>query len=622
MNQSKRWTPSALLLLAACASPDGALDTTGDAVTTLDEAWVGVRDDGAACPAAPAHWRLELHPVPLHRFCTYVPTSTAADHRSLGDPTMQGLTRAGEGLVAALSTPPPGELARVMGASLHDTYRRQLRLPTAPVVTSTAPVVRVALVDTAPAGAPSPRSPHSPALAALARDVLCDGAACAAEIVPYLGMPRRRGGQIDLVNGGYYGTLFELAQAIAAAARDSSGPTVINLSLGWEPQAGHAVPAAYWAIVADNVSASRSIPAPVRAVLTAVAYARCRGALVVAAAGNDPMGRGLVQGPTLPAAWATLGAPSDAQCRAVFQVAHRIDGGALLVAASGMAGDRARVANHRRGALAELSAPATAAVGSNGGHVLTGTSIAAVTLSSVAAAVWAIAPTWTPSQVYEAIYSSARTTPLTAEICAPTGCRGARAVLACQAQAAACTKRGTCAPMTCPTPTAPGWDATMFAAGRGAILQRGGGYLEASSAFTATSTFGASCGATRVMNRPGTGCPFDASPAYQHQDTGPQPGMPICPACFVTLHEDEAYFHMWVADDVPGGWVHRPMLVLDDGREQVRFALGGPLEAGSSRVANIGRPELADPVESVFLAYELEVDGRFYSASEPILVEH
>jgi hypothetical protein len=95
--------------------------------------------------------------------------------------------------------------------------------------------------------------------------------------------------------GGFFGYQSQLAASLQAAVSDwkahNAGAAaadetpherlVINVSLGWEPIYGGAVPAAGPAGLAP----------PVRAVYDALQHAACNGALVFAAAGNDPGGR-------------------------------------------------------------------------------------------------------------------------------------------------------------------------------------------------------------------------------------------------------------------------------------------------------------------------------------------
>ncbi len=137
------------------------------------------------------------------------------------------------------------------------------------------------------------RSPHGYQQLRLAQHLGCPGDSCIADVSSVLAMPRVNtpGGVVkDLLLGGTFGTLPDLAAAIVLAVDTSAGPVVLDLPLAWPPSYG-----------ADPLS---SPPVDAAAVFDALAYARCSGAIIFAAVGNDSGGSIDYTGAMLPAAWA------------------------------------------------------------------------------------------------------------------------------------------------------------------------------------------------------------------------------------------------------------------------------------------------------------------------------
>lgn len=170
--------------------------------------------------------------------------------------------------------------------------------------------VTVAVIDTAPTTPSQGTALHGRLIAAIVGHVArVDWASnCADQSIcvrNFVGLPRsldaKGDEQIDLERGGYYGYQSDIAAAIAAALdawqppkSKRPGKLILNLSFGWDPETG-----------ADS-----------SLVAAAIAEARCRGALVFAAAGNrHPLAcpSDTMTGPGYFAAWA---APSREQCEA------------------------------------------------------------------------------------------------------------------------------------------------------------------------------------------------------------------------------------------------------------------------------------------------------------------
>ncbi len=158
-------------------------------------------------------------------------------------------------------------------------------------------------------------SPHGWALTKLARDLLCHGQDCAAQISTRRALRwtyeiQKKGSkpkkvELDVTDpdgeatgGGRFGAWEDIALAIrrevaewSAIGVDDRPNLILNLSLGWESAYGE--------------------PPVVRA---AIEDAVCRGALVLAAAGNRIAGPPFMDTPVLPAACEAEPSPSRERC--------------------------------------------------------------------------------------------------------------------------------------------------------------------------------------------------------------------------------------------------------------------------------------------------------------------
>jgi hypothetical protein len=336
--------------------------------------------------------------------------------------------------------------------------------------------IDVTIVDTVSqeaADAPelAPANGHGLQMAALIREVDCPSGRsdCVDAVRHVLAMPRNDWStQPDWVLGGNHGSQGDLAMGIYQAVEDwrerrladpthSSPRLVINLSIGWQ-QVGN-----------ESLESSRG---PHAAVLAAMRFASCHGALMVAAAGNTKNELCPEQnvGPLAPASFEELSAPTALQCAALGHVPMWT--GSYPVFASG--GAYAPLV-HAVGSVDEFdeplinaraeAMPRLAALGANGivdpsAEALAGTSVSAAVASATAALLWSYRPELRPDQIMQLIYSAGRATGVASDF-ALSGNPGVRRLSVCAALDDACTGQGS----SCPTPgcvaTAPASDGNL-----------------------------------------------------------------------------------------------------------------------------------------------------------------
>jgi len=301
----------------------------------------------------------------------------------------------------------PDGLDRTM---LYRELRFQAGATDLPLTAGHAPGVRLAVVDTQPTGTGAPQtpcsscSPHGFAIAHIARALTCgnggcDGPAqarpCATEITTQLALPLARPDDDPLKHipgtGGFFGRPSDLALAIVSevdawAATHNPRNLILNLSVGWDPELLH---------LTLHAEDAGHLNAEELAVYAALAYARDKGALAIAAAGNSPGGSQPGQWAMLPARW--YGSPPDTQ----NLVTATQDPVVWAVGAIDRNGQP--LANVRTGSLPPLVAYGDHAVAPApaGGWTdpLTGSSVSAIVASSIAAVVWDLQPDLSPDQV-------------------------------------------------------------------------------------------------------------------------------------------------------------------------------------------------------------------------------
>ncbi|MCP4655044.1 MAG: hypothetical protein GY856_06450, partial [bacterium] len=285
--KAKSVTLIALLWLGLWGSPgEGQVDP---ACATWR--WVGLKTDpNAPCPPATGWTSTTLscspaNPPPgLRRFCLYQ-GGDVNDLLALVPGELQSIE---QDCLAVI--PAGGEIEQATWSELAEHFHNQAGgMLTDPV---SAPV-RLALIDTAATrtaavGSYPGNSAHGYTLANLADNLLCDGDPnCVVDLTAQLALAYLSFDYAvaslslrDDVDGGYAGTLFDLARAVRceveAWEQNPGNPhLVLNLSVAWNGElfGGHET------LVDD-------MPLDVQAVYRAIGDAVCRGVVVVAAAGN------------------------------------------------------------------------------------------------------------------------------------------------------------------------------------------------------------------------------------------------------------------------------------------------------------------------------------------------
>lgn len=585
---------------AACTAPGdtpGAIETDDClSANDADTLWryVGAYTGTLNCPTAP-EWsadRLfatnEELPFELQRFCVYQRLSEEATLSELRDRLCENGAPAG----ACLDSLESDKLAltaqsqAVEGLIWQDFNKHFIAQSGAPGAMSAGPAnARLAIIDTEPTGLDEDLngagfSGHGFGLMSLARDMVCPPVGpCNIELHSTLAMPLQRCSTLQGAScacaqtpltgvcatpatGGHMGTLTQLARAIYQEAADFqvSGPArlVINLSLGWEPIYGGTPP----------IDAA---PLAARAVHKALEYASCRGALVIAAAGNRTTGPEPVSGPLLPAAWETLEAPGEVQCNELLAPQtpdpslFPVPAGAyrpLLYAVGAIDHTDGPIRTRPNGEprLTAFGDHAVASVDDAGtigpSDVLTGTSVGALVVATTAATAWHYRPSVPAYAIMATLYGTGASIPSRgADFCLDTGtgCDSypVRRVNACEGIEAVCSQYagGPCPVLTCPAeiPAIPAIDLPALNA------------LFVGEPTADLSSFGnkadvAECGNDYVINWRGSGGrPANPCPHLQFYGitvtpfTDGQPGGEACEVC-INQFSSPGNFYLEVVD--------------------------------------------------------------------------
>jgi hypothetical protein len=687
---------AACALLVACGTDDAAKEAAGTGVLEQGEEvglpphggtndacpgvrWVGraplQQGGGVACPApSGADWSGSAlfgsgAPAPLNRFCAYEWTGEGAP--PAGRPPLTG-GDPGDWLeadcrVAAAQSPS----VDVVWPDLLDAWQRQIdAVDPLPGASALLARVRIAVADSATniydLGRPSyGLYDHGRTVGLTARHLACPtgGGPCVGDVSSHLALPRTDDGHAHPALGGFYGYQSEVALAVyhaiddwqafnaTAAPADRQDRLVLNLSLGWAPPFGGPI----------ATSPESDLRPAVLAVYQAITWARCNGALVVAAAGNSGFGPSPAGGPLFPAGWERRGAPTAAECntyggvvvqqgRPAFSPGDEVYD-PLVTAAAGLDDTDAPLFNSRPGSATRLAAPAYFVVAEdfdpdNTGvpgppqptPAFTGSSMAAAGLSGAVAAVWAHAPELTPAQVVDLVYRNAVVLGgYPADVCLGGGpCGDVHRVSVCRALAAACASHaGLCS-------TAPTCDTVAAFAGSDAVAPLttdadGDGTPDLDETLTAgpfdatgllTSTT-VGCGAAPLAYDaplPAYPCPQEALPAAGATPwVGPQPDDDPCDVCL--LSGANLYITVSSALD-PTRYLINPILTRYDGYAKAidSISLGtinpavSPLHPGDY-VKVLGLPTASRTVKTATVSFtSTGSDGKTYTLVGPAAV--
>lgn len=510
-----------LASLGGCAPPGGAtgddLDPDGSDLGAARSAleapacggrrWVSLGDPGSCVSqggfdAEPLFPAGQMPPAPLAGYCLHTWASAGAPDPAELDAWEDAFAPGTLAEDCALVTP-LGGWADHLAAFLHDSIAARIGVVSGPPVG--APDVHVAVLDTtpdAPSGAPETgTNRHGDTLAALIGEVVDVPGAVAVSTslaMPYFTDPQS-GEPIARATGGDFGYVSDLARALWRAIRyhdlsHAGERLVLNLSLGWEP------------LGASSACVGSTLPAAA-AVRDVLDIAACSyDALIVAAAGNDTGGPSPATGLMCPAAWMTQ-TPSCAPGRPLVIAAYGLD----------YADNPLEVA--RLDSSTPFAAPALGGIawpaGSSRPPPLTGTSVSAAAVTASLAAVWAAEPSMPSDAVVHLLHMTSPTVGPPAQVCAPgIGPCDVRRISPC----GALDLLGS--PWTCTVSSAvvpgsnPGLDPTTW------------------QSFLTTFS-----NAQTAMATPSAGpLPSQISPTAAGQNTvHPQPLIPVCPTCAVSL---------------------------------------------------------------------------------------
>lgn len=295
--------------------------------------------------------------------------------------------------------------------------------------------VDLAIVDTRSDRALGPASVgHGPAMAHIAGAIAC-GSKCEIDVSHALALPLGSQGERLDPDDGTYGTRAHVAVGIVEAvsahrqrlfAGEGSERLVINLSVGWTTASGAACgthDASPWCddhvgeLATWLTAPSTRFPAVhgVEAVHTALLYAACNGALIVAAAGNAREDSCNAD-PVAPAVWSAYATPTIDDCHLLgfdppaqvvpFLPTKNDDPSPLVHAVAAIRSDDTPIAATRPDSLTPLVADGDHVTVDAGDLPLTGTSVSAAAVSGAAALVWSHDGALRPAEVIRRLYDA------------------------------------------------------------------------------------------------------------------------------------------------------------------------------------------------------------------------
>ncbi len=512
---------------------------------------------------------------------------------------------------------------------------------------SVATPTRLALLDTGATHTTGAEkylgnSPHGYTLSNMAKDLLCDSgrAMCLAQVTARLALAYETfdqesatGSGRNEAEGGLIGTIGDLAEAIRQEVHEweSSGSgerLVLNLSMAWLGDFG------------GLQAAATDMPLAVQAVYRALRDATCRGALVIAAAGNAGGGPMAERGPLLPAAWEARPAPDLARCGNLIDSSEldpsNFPSGVrpyrpLIYAAGGIRSGGEALANARLGGTPRLVAFADHAVAVDPGRhvptaILTGSSVAALVTSATAAAVWSYRPSLSSYQVMEIVYQSGDDLGRGANFClggsrrtpCPDSTLNVRRVSLCAAFTEACAGGDEACPPDLPTCGAwPGEALSLAATDRGSFVPVPSMIVNLDTDVTQPyATTASVCRGENLLHKPSV-TPLDPCPHRQYYGhtveswTEPQPTSDPCPACELD-YQSPGKLYVEI-DEYFSGTLTDATLIIGS----ATYNLGlGSLSAGDiALVEDI--PMLADSSTPVSISFTV---NHYSSATSSVLV--
>lgn len=428
--------------------------------------------------------------------------------------------------------------------------------------------VTVAVVDTMPTTInEAPTVMHGEVMARIIEDIACPTAGpCAVNVVRVLGLPRITVDTVDLVRGGFAGLYSDTAAGVSEAVRrwslqQTPSKLIISLSLGWD---GDLFPETRLANPPPSITMIRDV----------LEYARCRGAIIVAAAGNDT--GTCTDGPLFPAAYEQLPAPTQNRCAQLGVLNAPVLTGPLVHAAGGTALGGGLLPSAREGGIPRLVALSDHVVTDSAPHQLvTGSSVSVANVVGGLALAWSYASDRTPQQIVDDLHDGGVPTGHTADFGVLGAVEQVTRLDVCGALAEACEHSS-----VCPDFTAACVPGAVVGPPLSALQ------VDVTPDHTLTSVFAdtvaepceATCGAETVAWDDDS---VDACDATQRDPmaplVGPQPGIAPCPHCTI---KTKTTLRASLSPDVDPAAVTDVFLELyDDNGEITRMGLGDlPLE--------------------------------------------
>lgn len=440
------------------------------------------------------------HQAGLDRFCSY-DYHGSAPNPELPPEVSARLVNAVHDEVGMASMAGPDPLATMTRDPFYQRFSYHVQAPEGLPAAAGSPV-RLAVLDTQPDGEGVPHitgsSDHGYTLLHMAGDLACmPGAPCAVRIVSRLAMPvvkfdAVQGKEIiDPAKGGFRGTFADLSKALWNEIKQRRGPDhlVLSLSLGWDGEK-----------LGGWEQSPAAMTPDVQAVYRVLEVAANRSILVIAAAGNELSGFQATEKPLLPAGWESRARPGK-DTPLVYAVSGT-DGRGHPLVSTRTHGEAARVAYADHAVVPDFYNPKQHTA------TLTGTSVAAAVVSTVAARVWSEHPGLTPAAVMDLLAQSGDDLGRKPDFAFPSGPVSASVhrISLCKALNQPCT-------LVAPPPLEPELSAFQPQQTLGAL-----GGTSASLALTTQKLH-------NLLDQPWV---------------GPQPGVDPCPNCAVTGPPDTA----------------------------------------------------------------------------------